>query len=230
MNIKDDSVYFVEETGVWWTKKAGMYYKENENKNFLDVIKPFLLGTKVAIQAGGHCGYMPSQFKTLFETVYTFEPQASSFLCVCLNNPEEKVIKMQACLGDQHGLFYIRQESPTESGASFVNDGRVHLFENGWGTPFKMMEIQDGRTPMIMIDDLNLKHCDFIQLDLEGYEYNAMIGGKNTINKFHPLLCLERVWSCRYGHDENITDKLLKDWGYVEVSGINTDHIYEFKG
>lgn len=229
MFIHDD-VYYEENAKMWWTPKAGPFPIVDQNSNFIETIKPFLKGNKIAIQAGGLCGFMPKEFKKVFETVYTFEPQPIPFLCTCLNNPDSNVIKLQACLGDKHGQFFIRQESPTESGASFVNDGEVHLFQHGWGTPFTIMPKQDGAIPMIMIDDLLLKGCDFIQLDLEGYEYRALLGARNTVLTYHPLLCLERVWSCRYGIDENLTDTLLKEWNYVEVGGINTDHFYEFKG
>jgi FkbM family methyltransferase len=229
MNINDD-VYFEEEAKMWWTPKAGYFQKENES--FMNVVNPFLKNKNTVIQAGGHCGFMPNLFKKEFHTVYTFEPMSTSFLCLTLNNPENNVIKMQACLGDKHGLFNVEQVNPNESGASFVNDGEVHLYQNGYGTPFTILPKEVGKikVPMIMIDDLKLETCDFIQLDLEGYEYRALMGGQETILKYKPLLCLERVWSCRYGIDENVTDTLLRNWNYIEVASINTDHIYQYKG
>lgn len=225
-----DNVFYVEEADMWWAKNAGPFQHKNENEDFLNVIDPFLKGHKVAIQAGGHCGYMARQFRKKFHMVYTFEPLSSSFYCLCLNNPDENIIKNQACLGHKHELMYIEEWAENNSGASCVNDGTIHLYEHGYGTPFTIIPKKQGKIPMYMIDDLALEQCDFIQLDLEGYEYNALIGGTQTITKFKPLLCLERVWSCRYGIDENVTDTLLKQWGYVEVASINTDHIYQFKG
>lgn len=229
MTINAD-VYFDENVKMWWTPQAGGINAENEK--FMEVVNPFLKAKNTVIQAGGHCGFMPALFKKEFHTVYTFEPISTSFMCLALNNPENNVIKIQACLGDRHGLFNVEQVNPQESGASFVNDGEVHLYENGYGTPFKLLPKEVGKikVPMIMIDDLKLETCDFIQLDLEGYELKALLGGKETVSKFHPLLCLERVWSCRYGIDESITDNVLKQWNYIRVAGIHTDHIYQYQG
>ena len=44
---------------------------------------------------------------------------------------------------------------------------------------------------MITIDSMNLDKCDMIQLDVENYEFETLIGARETINKYHPLIVME---------------------------------------
>ena len=86
----------------------------------------------------------------------------------------------------------------------------------------------DGKIPTLMIDDLNIDKCDFIQLDLEGYEYHGLLGAKNTIEKFKPLICVECRWQFRYGNTVEDMDKHLTDvWGYKLVDSFNDDRLYK---
>ena len=50
-------------------------------------------------------------------------------------------------------------------------------------------------TRMITIDDLNLKRCDFIKIDIEGMEMDALIGGQKTIDAFKPQMMIEKIKS-----------------------------------
>jgi FkbM family methyltransferase len=43
----------------------------------------------------------------------------------------------------------------------------------------------------VTIDSLDLKHVDFIKLDVEGGELNAFKGAINTLNKFKPIIAFE---------------------------------------
>ena len=60
-----------------------------------------------------------------------------------------------------------------------MNYGGVGLGENG-------QNIQ-----MITIDSLQLTKCDFIKIDVEGYEEHVINGGINTIKKYKPIIVLE---------------------------------------
>jgi hypothetical protein len=123
-----------------------------------------------------------------------------------MNCPEPNIFKFNACIGMEHKLVEMAQHVG-QSGANFVQG--------------------EGRIPMLLIDDLNLDKCDFIQLDLEGYEYYAMIGATNTIEKSKPLLCIERYWNDRFGVTNQEIDGLLNSWGYQLVIIIGSDHIYK---
>lgn len=167
---------------------------------------------KVVIQAGGNCGFYPKQYADLFETVYTFEPDWLNFYCLNLNVPNSNVIKNQSCLGNEHKLVNLNIKE--------VNRGKNYV--NG-----------NGIYPVYKIDDLNLENCSAIQLDIEGFEYYALLGAVNTINKFKPVIVLE-IWDQlknRFENDINtLTYNLLKDLNYEHVNTIHeSDKVFIFK-
>jgi FkbM family methyltransferase len=49
------------------------------------------------------------------------------------------------------------------------------------------------KTNMVSIDSLNLKRLDFIKLDIEGMELDALAGARKTIAKFKPMMLIEHI-------------------------------------
>lgn len=199
---------------MWWTKEdvACYDYLKISHANEMENIIPYLKGHDVAIQAGSHCGYVIKELLPYFKSIYTFEPNHTMFLALCMNIPNKNVFKFQACLGNEHKLVSMSGiDGLPVAGDSFING--------------------NGIIPMFIIDDLNLNNCDLLMLDTEGYEYNALMGAKNTIEKFKPLLCIERYWGQRtLGIPESQMDTLLNNWKYKMVSKAGeSDYIYQYK-
>jgi FkbM family methyltransferase len=70
---------------------------------------------------------------------------------------------------------------------------------------------------LLSIDSLNLDRLDFIKIDIEGMEEEAIQGAKKSIKKFKPILLVEHIKS-----DKNVLFRLLQDLGYdVHPLGIN---------
>jgi hypothetical protein len=88
-----------------------------------------------------------------------------------------------------------------------------------------------GNIPTIRIDDLGLPVCDFIHLDIEGFEGEALLGGLNTINKFKPLIGLElKDHGEKFGWPETKILDLLKDLGYnIKNNDIYGDALFEYQ-
>jgi FkbM family methyltransferase len=211
--LKEHENLFLINNDLWWSKEdiqAYDYLKVRMDAE-MKLINSFLNKKRVVVQAGGHCGFIPKLLKNDFETVYTFEPNASMFLALCLNVPDNNVFKFQACVGNEHKLVGLSNWVENSSGSGFIN--------------------KTGNVPILKIDDLNLNICDFLMLDTEGYEYYALLGARQTIEKFKPLLCLERCWGLRTtGLDEAIIDNLLDSWGYKEVArSWESDRLYQVK-
>ena len=85
-----------------------------------------------------------------------------------------------------------------------------------------------GYTPTIVVDNLNLPGCDLIQLDVEGYELNALLGAVETIKKYKPVLCIEfcEKWLNRYNNSlEKVLD-LVHSLGYKLVDEYGVDKIF----
>ena len=187
------------------------WYKIQEDNAFEDIIDGWIDSTKkaymdnvtgrgVCIQAGGYQGIFPRLFSQLFQTVYTFEPEAENFYCLNLNCPQPNIIKNQAALGAKHEMVSAIQR---------VNSNR--------GMNISIAN-EYAEVPTYCIDDLALRSCDFIQLDVEGYEINILHGAKNTINRFRPTISVE--------DSTPAIESFLSGYGYTAKSISYRDTIY----
>jgi FkbM family methyltransferase len=197
----------------WYWRKDDHNFKTynslSSETDLLKIVQPYLKGKKVVVQAGGNCGMQVVKFAEFFDTVYTFEPDPVNFHCLVNNLPYNNVIKFQCCLGDSHKMVSMTT-LPNEIGGFYVNEDL-------------------GTTPTMKIDDLNLTYCDFLQLDVEGYQLYALRGAINTIKKFHPVISVEFDWAFRYNHSSADIRNFLASVGYEKVESYTSDHIYIYK-
>lgn len=163
----------------------------------IDVVLPYVKTKGVCVQAGGNVGVWPKKLSKIFDVVYTFEPDVENFQCLVTNVPEPNVVKFQAALGKSHEMVQVTApEGPENCGAYQV--------------------IQGGYIPTLKIDDLNLPRCDLIYLDIEGFEYFAIEGGLETIQKFKPVIAYEDkpLMGENYGIAVGELRYFLEDFGY----------------
>lgn len=162
-------------------------------------IAEYVADKKVMVQAGGNCGFYPKKYASIFGAVYTFEPEWLNFYCLSRNVTESNVIKSQACLGNIPSLVDLKVNEK--------NRGKTHI-------------AGAGKYPVYLIDNLSLSVCNLIHLDIEGYEYFALLGAVNTIKKCRPVIVVE-MWDkldSRFGENLNQkTEELLRDLGYKFV-------------
>lgn len=172
----------------------------------LEVVYPHVKRFGVAVQAGGNVGVFPVKLAERFKTVYTFEPDAKNFACLCRNVMAENVIKIQSALGSSHELIELKR-NPENVGAHYV-DGK-------------------GVIPTFRIDDLALNALDLLMLDVEGYEISAIKGGMSAINEFRPCIVVEEnKCQTRYGNEEGDLRRLLESIGYRVVAKAHRDVVY----
>jgi len=204
---------FIELENKWLWRKDDTNLKTfkvlSSETELLEKVKPFLKGTKVVVQAGGNCGMQVVKFAEFFETVYTFEPDPVNFYCLVNNLPYDNVIKFQCCLGESHKMISMNPLKD-EIGGFYVNENK-------------------GNIPTLRVDDLNLSSCDFIQLDVEGYQLFALNGAINTIQKFKPVISIELDWVERYNLSHRDIINFLTKLGYEKVDSYTSDRIYVYK-
>lgn len=160
----------------------------------------------VAVQAGGNCGVWPMYLADKFRAVYTFEPDPLNFYCLAQNVMAANVVKFQAALGCVPERMDLARD-PRNIGAHYVD-----------GT---------GILPVMRLDDLHLTECDYICLDVEGYELDAIRGARETITRCSPVIQLEdKGLSTKYGHDKGaVVEYLLAAHGYTVRKEIHRDFI-----
>ena len=202
--LKDDGEGVTEESAA---ENSSCWQLINKFPDVPQKISEYVKNRRVVVQAGGNNGLYAKQYADLFETVYTFEPIPELFYCLNLNVTKDNVFKFQGCLGNVHGVVGLGRKVDN-------NGGSANIYGNGV-------------TPTFMIDDLGLNQCDLIHLDIEGFEFFALKGASNTINKFKPIIVLETAgWSPRYGISTSDILNLLRDFGYKMSADVQGDIVF----
>ena len=128
--------------------------KEDWQNKIKGYIEKYVKNRTVVVQAGGLQGMYPRLLSDMFERVYTFEPDPLSFHCLVNNCQKDNIVKIQAAVGESFGLIDVNRFCEHNVGMNSV--------------------IQGNKYPTFTIDSLGLDACDFIQLDVEGYEIPAL--------------------------------------------------------
>ena len=163
----------------------------------------------VCVQAGGNLGYWPNAFSDIFDEVHTFEPDPECFFCLDHNCSKPNIFKYNCGLSDRS--HYIDIEKP-----SLKHVGLNRVKPNA-----------EGSIPTRTIDSLELKACDLIQLDVEGFEYFALKGAEQTILKYKPILAIEIAQHGNdYGVDDSELYNLIHSWRYQMTDIIFNDRVF----
>lgn len=126
--------------------------------------------------------------------VYAFEPNPAAYACLYHNCPE--AVTFNAGLSDRESFAdYLASE----------NAGAGHVADN------------EGDTHLFTLDSLNLRRCDFLKLDVEGCEYEALVGAAKTISYHRPVLWVEVNEGALIRRMRNGAQlrKLIESYGYT---------------
>lgn len=172
--------------------------------DYIHTIKPLIkilqeksiIKNRGVFQAGGHCGLYPYMLTEYFDMIFTCEPNPVSFYCLVNNCQGNNIIKLNVALGKQPGKMQSVCEYPDNTGMNRVVETKDKYY-----------------IPMITIDSLGLDDIDLMQLDLEGFEYDALVGAKETIERNKPVIIVEST-------SDNV-DTFLAEFGYVNWKKIN---------
>lgn len=147
--------------------------------------------TKVYLDAVGRSG-----------RVFAFEPNLRAFECLVHNCPHASVFHL--ALGVRAGLGRITM-GDENADPPHTNLGAARVVLNDYGPVYVMP-----------LDALFLQHLNFFKLDVEGMEYDALVGAEHTIRRCRPVVMAEinpRLLMLR-GSSPNAVIDLMADLGY----------------
>ena len=204
-NDKDEAMQKASKDEQGWQEDAVEYLL----KNFLhDNPK------RTCIDAGASYGWFTVPFSNIFHSVKAFEPRKDVFHCFIENTKDIDNIKgWDIACGDENKICYMNYHEKT---------GLSRIMPNKTDNPVTQKTI----------DSFNFTDVDFIKLDVEGHEHNALLGAIETIKKYKPLLMVE-IHCTRQEGNFNYRQsifKLLKSLGY-EIKDVRaSDFIFEYAG
>lgn len=213
----DDQWLWPKEDMVCWNyfnvhERQRFSYKSIQNYHLPnDIIS--LIPTEyrtTVIQAGGNSGLYPLIYSQYFDRVVTFEPDYRWFFCLNFNANSPNIYKYQAAIGNDNNP--VSMIIPSLKGG-IPNLGGLHISDNG-------------DIPKIKIDSLGLDPT-LIHLDIEGAEWDALLGAEKTIKRSKPLIVVE--WDStgeKYGWSKDRAEKLFLKFNYVLFKEWERDRAY----
>jgi len=175
-----------------------------EQKN-LDLALSYVRHFNVAVDGGAHVGSWTRYMADRFEIVAAFEPNPDNFDCLVLNTTRcNNVILSKLGLSD-------RKQSGSLSQGN--NTGCWHVTE---GDDIKLMPLPDYGA------------LDFVKLDIEGFEFNALNGMLALLKKYRPIVLIEEKDLPHKKLDYDARNLLLSI-GYEQLDAIGRDVIFGSK-
>ena len=171
------------------------------------LLELFLTGDKVFYDIGANWGYFSLYASSLPDYhghIHAFEPVEETFAdlqdWVKQLGQENRVNSHKVALSDANGTAHM---------GILPNDSGLASLARAEDLDSKTMEVQTFR-----LDSLKIPKPDFIKLDVEGYEYQVIQGGLDTLLTNKPMIMFEN-WIDRENHEHTMMPiKALLDHGY----------------
>lgn len=164
-----------------------------------------------AIDGGAHVGTWAKRLAVEFAEVHAFEPAEDTFECLTMN------------LGNEPNVVFHRQALGQKSGYCQVIDDVKRVGNTG----SRFVRSGEGKVNMMTLDKMEFPPLGFVKLDLEGYEYFAVLGAAETLMKHRPVVMVEeKGFGARYDVPAFAASNLLKEMGAHRIKQVGKDHIF----
>lgn len=177
------------------------YYEPEETALIKQLIRP----DWTCLDIGAHIGYFTLLLSKYGKWVETFEPEESNFRLLLKNlslNKTSNVLQHKKAVTELSGAIINLYLSGD-------NSGMHRVYPSKWCT--------EGRQQIetITIDEV-VDKADFIKIDIEGAEIDALQGMSRLLTKHHPIILMEFCpkYITEYGADPLQVYHFLKTLGY----------------
>ena len=215
---------------------GGLYFPDGERqftqygdgicdyqKRDREAVYPYVKQWRRALDVGANVGIFSRAFAQKFAEVVAFEPIPQTRECLALNVPANVRIEPYAVAG-QPGV--LRMYRTKDSGASFICDHpQVMTPEGSQLKPARIVEIE-----VKTIDSYGFDDVDLIKMDIQGAEYPALLGARDTIVRNRPVVMVEeKPFSEAHLEFVRKTTALLVSLGMTAKEKAQSDRIFVFE-
>lgn len=206
--LKDDQCIcrFIRESG-----------RLDHDQNMLPLLKEFIKNGDVVLDIGAFIGDHTIYYSKLVGdngSVIAFEPNRDSFFCLEHNLKAYKNVELiNSAIGKEYG-FVRTVDVLGNIGMNFLIPDNL------------------GGIVIYSLNQMEIDRIDFIKIDVEGFELDVLIGGKETINKFRPIMVIEinDATLSRQGISRNDIFAWLQENNYIyrniyENQGLNDSQL-----
>lgn len=184
-----------------------------------ELIKLKVKSGTTCIDVGSHVGYFTLLFRKMVGTkgyVYSVDPVEENIVLIdktVKKNGFSNIKILKLALGEVDGVKKAYHSSGHSIG--MLADNVISISKGLKETKFQVKRLDT------VVREENIKNLDYIKVDIEGAEYNFLLGGKDTIKKHKPVIFMEV-------HSKEIFKKVYKfltDYGY-RIFDINSNEIH----
>lgn len=168
----------------------------------------FIAPGAVVLDVGAHLGTHALAFARFVGRegcVIAIDAQTRAFELLALNialNDAPQVRCVHALVGREAGYRLVAPEEPGSTNLGAVTFTGQPSREGA--APFLLP------LPMLRLDDLALQRCDMVKIDIEGMEYEALLGARELLARHRPVIYFEQTRADNFAE----TFTLLAEAGY----------------
>ena len=212
---------YIEKADLWFPDAEQHFLREKNGKPFwqgyqqdrIDAALQYVRRFGTAIDVGAHIGLMSRYLATKFTRVDAFEPDPEAFACW-----QKNLEAFPNATGNQIAVGATTGRVGLETTEVGENTGNRQIIPDGKGVSMISLDHWAGQ-------------CDFIKIDVQGYERDVLKGAAAFLARHRPVLVVEieapgklrRSFGSPAG-----TLKLLAKLGAVQRARIGDDYIFTF--
>lgn len=169
----------------------------------------------VAIDGGAHVGTWSRILAGRFARVLAFEPAEDT---------HEALVANMATFGCANVEVFLQALGALPGRASIAWDP-VQTGRKNTGGRY----LTEGCTvDVVPVDSLALDSLGFLKLDVEGSEFAALVGARETIARCAPIVLVENkaLWATHFGLPRNAVESTLAGYRYRKLETVGRDEIW----
>jgi FkbM family methyltransferase len=217
--------------------KGYWFYGKKREVNTMLLFSKLIHNGDTVFDIGGHIGYMTLYFSQLIGatgSVYVFEPGQNNLWYLRKNVADKKnVFVVAKGVGDFDGQLDFYTENLTGQNNSFVEN--YHVLDENSKNSFVKPKIVSDKVEVVRIDSFIKSHSlkpNLFKIDVEGYEFEVLIGMESILDLFHPILMVEvtrnheQLFNLLIKHDYVCYNSLLNKITSFKEMTLNTFCFY----
>ncbi len=182
---------------------------------------PYVKRWKRALDVGANVGIFSRDFASRFEEVVAFEPMPLTRECLELNVPAN--VRIEDCaIADEPGTLKMYRTG--SSGGSFICNHPGVVTPDVNLRPERTIDV-DVKT----IDSFEFDAVDLIKFDVQGAEYLALLGARETVLRHRPVILIEEKIGTQGAEHIKMAADLLVSYGMTPKERAQADRVYVFE-
>jgi FkbM family methyltransferase len=214
------------------------------NKEIIDIITSYISERQLNhfLNVGAHIGSVCLPISLSIKKVTAIEAYPDTFQHLCKNieiNNQTNITTINIAVGNsEEDIYFMSMDKicPIENINRVINNtGGMHVFtEHDIQNNVRSSNLTDKKIKhqINKLDNLNIDDFDIMLVDIEGFEYDFLLGAEQVLKKNKPIIIIE-IWNDEKRKNENMVQTQsqvvnhILSMGYILVQEINDDFIFE---